>query len=133
MYTYQDFLVEKEKTQESLIEWVRQAINYHVSSKEYKEAETAEEYFKRRNVTIMEFQKLLYTVSGNVIPDNYSANFKLRSNFFNYFITQMNQYLLSNGVTWENDSTGDKLGEDFDRMVLTAGRYALTHRVSFAL
>ena len=131
MYTYQDYLVEKEKTQESLIEWVRQAINYHVSSKEYKEAETAEEYFKRRNVTILEFQKLLYTVSGKAIPDNYSANFKLRSNFFNYFITQMNQYLLSNGVTWENESTGDKLGEDFDRMVLTAGRYALTHRVSF--
>ena len=131
MYTYQDFLVEREKTQESMIEWVRQAINDHVSSKEYKAASIAEEYFKRRNVTIMEFQKLLYTVSGKAIPDNYSANYKLRSNFFNYFVTQMNQYLLSNGVSWENDATGERLGEDFDRMVMTAGRYALTHRVSF--
>lgn len=131
MYTYQDFLVEKEKTQEILIDWIRQAINFHVSSKAYKEALVAEEYFKRKNVTIMDFQKLLYTVTGKAIPDNYSANFKLRSNFFNYFITQMNQYLLSNGVSWGDDSTADKLGDDFDRMVMTAGRYALTHSVSF--
>lgn len=129
MYTYQDFLKEKDKT--SFIEWVRQAINYHVSTKEYKEAKIAEEYYKRNNVTIVEFQKLLYTVSGKAIPDNYSANFKLRSNFFNYFITQMNQYLLSNGVSWGNDDTAGKLGDDFDRNVMKAGRYALTHAVSF--
>lgn len=131
MYTYQDFLVEKEKPQEMLIEWVRQAINYHTSTREYKDAKIAEEYYKRHNVTIMEFQKLLYTVTGKAIPDNYSANFKLRSNFFNYFITQMNQYLLSNGVSWGEDTTADRLGDDFDRMVMTAGRYALTHSVSF--
>lgn len=131
MYTYQDFLIEKGKTQESLIEWVRQAINYHTSTRAYKDAQIAEDYYKRHNVTIMEFQKLLYTVTGKAIPDNYSANFKLRSNFFNYFITQMNQYLLSNGVSWENDETGKKLGDDFDREVMKAGRYALTHAVSF--
>lgn len=131
MFTYQDFLTEKEKTQESLIEWVRQAINHHVNSNEYREAKIAEEYYKRNNVTIKEFQKLLYTVSGKAIPDNYSANFKLRSNFFNYFITQMNQFLLSNGVTWANESTAERLGADFDREVMTVGRYALTHRVGF--
>lgn len=131
MYTYQDFLVEKEKPQEVLIEWVRQAINYHVSSQDYKDASIAEQYYKRYNVTIIEFQKLLYTVTGKAIPDNCSANYKLRSNFFNYFITQMNQYLLSNGVSWGDNSTADKLGEDFDREVMTVGRYALTHKVGF--
>ena len=131
MYTYQDFLVEREKRDEEFYSWIRQAINDHVSSKEYKQAEVAEEYYKRHNVTIMEFQKLLYTVTGKAIPDNYSANFKLRSNFFNYFITQMNQFLLSNGVTWGNEGTAEKLGDDFDRQLMTAGRYALTHKVSF--
>lgn len=131
MYTYQDFLVEREKRDEEFYSWIRQAINAHVSSKEYKQAEIAEEYYKRCNVTIMEFQKLLYTVTGKAIPDNYSANFKLRSNFFNYFVTQMNQFLLSNGVTWGNEGTAEKLGEDFDRQLMTAGRYALTHKVSF--
>lgn len=131
MVTYQDFLQEKEKGERNVIEWVRATINKHVSSKEYKEAFIAEEYYKRRNVTIMEFQKLLYTVSGKAIPDNFSANFKLRSNKFGYFITQLNQYLLSNGVTWENEDTGDKLGKKFDRQVKTGGRYALTHGVSF--
>ena len=131
MYTYQDFLVEREKRDEELYSWIRQAINAHVSSKEYKQAEIAEEYYKRCNVTIVEFQKLLYTVTGKAIPDNYSANFKLRSNFFNYFVTQMNQFLLSNGVTWGNEGTAEKLGDDFDRQLMTAGRYALTHKVSF--
>lgn len=131
MVTYQDFLEAKEKDERHLIDWVRDTINKHVSTKKYKDAEIAEQYYKRKNVTIMEFQKLLYTVSGKVIPDNYSANFKLRSNKFNYFVTQMNQYLLSNGVTWENEDTADKVGKKFDRMVKTAGRYALTHGVSF--
>lgn len=131
MVTYQDFLEVKEKDDRHLIDWVRDTINKHVSTKKYKDALTAEEYFKRHNVTIMEFQKLLYTVSGKAIPDNYSANFKLRSNMFGYFVTQLNQYLLSNGVTWNNDDTADKLGKTFDRIVKTAGRYALTHGVSF--
>ena len=74
--------------------FVRSIISAHESSPEYRFAKTAEAYYRRRNETIMNFQKLLYTVTGKKIPDNYSTNYKLRSNWFNYFTAQLNQYLL---------------------------------------
>lgn len=128
MYTYQDLLEVEEKDK---IEFLRRAIVDYCSSKDYVDAEIAENYYKRRNVTIMDFQKLLYTVTGKVIPDNYSANFKLRSNWFPYFVIQLNQYLLSNGVTWKDNSTKDKVGKDFDKQLKKAGRNALVHNVSY--
>lgn len=79
----------------------------------------------------MNYQKLLYTVSGKAVPDNYSANYKLCSNFFDRFITQENQYLLGNGVTLENDANKKKLGKKFDQKLQKAGRDALVEGVSF--
>lgn len=128
MYTYQDLLKVDEKDKQ---EFVRSIIFAHVSDKDYKFAKTAEAYYKRKNQTIMNFQKLLYTVTGKRVPDNYSTSYKLRSNWFNYFIVQLNQYLLSNGVTWQEDSTDKKLGKDFDSTLKKLSRNALVHKVSF--
>lgn len=128
MYTFQDFLRTPDNEK---MNFVRSIISAHESSGEYKFAQTAEEYYKRRNVTIMNFQKLLYTVTGKQIPDKYSANYKLRSNWFNYFTVQLNQYLLSNGITWKDGGTKDSLGKKFDTQVKKLSRYALVHGVSF--
>lgn len=97
----------------------------------YQIAVDAEEYDRQRNVTIMRYQKLLYTMSGQAVPDNFTANYKLTSNFFNRFITQENQYLLGNGVTLENDANKAKLGKDFDQKLQKAGRNALVQGVTF--
>jgi len=129
MVTYNDMLEAIEQNQ--LKEFVKATINKHKSSDEYQTALIADEYNRRLNRTILEYQKLLYKVTGEVVPDNYSANYKLRSNFFNRFITQLNQYLLGNGVTWNNEDTSDRLGEDFDNAIEDAGEKALVHRVSF--
>lgn len=128
MYTYQDL---QQVNEGELIGFLHGAITAYCGEKEYVDAEIAEEYYKRRNVTIMEFQKLLYTITGKAIPDNYSANFKLRSNWFYYFVTQLNQYLLGNGVTFKDDGTKEKLGKDFDKMLKKAGKYAQVHNVSY--
>jgi len=128
LYTYQDFLKVSEKER---MNFVRSIISAHESSREYKFAQTAEAYYKRRNETIMNYQKLLYTVTGKQIPDRFSANYKLRSNWFNYFTSQLNQYLLSNGITWKEDHTKDALGDKFDIQVKKLSRYALVHGVSF--
>lgn len=82
-------------------------------------------------MTILQYQKVLYTLSGQKVPDNFSANYKLCSNFFNRFVTQENQYLLGNGVTLENDANKAKLGRDFDQRVQEAGRNALVQGVGF--
>lgn len=97
----------------------------------YRTAFDAEEYDRQRNVTILSYQKLLYTLAGKAVPDNYSANYKIASNFFNRFVTQENQYLLGNGVTLKDKSSKEKLGRNFDQILQRAGRNALVQGVCF--
>lgn len=113
--------------------FIRAAIDEHKSSAEYRIAFDAEEYDRQRNVTICRYQKFLYTLSGQAVPDNYSANYKLASNFFNRFVTQENQYLLGNGVTLEDSKHKEALGQDFDNKLQNMGRNALVQGVSFGL
>ena len=86
MYTYQDLLKVPDREQERM-DFVRNVISRHKASKEYQKAADADSYDKGQNVTIMQYQKLLYTVTGKAVPDNYSANYKLRSKFFNRFVS----------------------------------------------
>ena len=130
MKTYQDFL-KKSGSEQDKQEFILEAINEHKQSGMYNLAADAEEYAHQRNSTIMNYQKLLYTVSGKAVPDNYSANYKLCSNFFDRFVTQENQYLLGNGITLENDENKKKLGKKFDQQLQKAGRDALVEGVSF--
>lgn len=130
MKTYQDYLAIPQDT-DKIIDFIRAAINDHKASRLYKEAVDAYEYQAHRNKTITEFKKLLYTVTGEVVPDNFSANWKMASNFFAEFNDQEVQYLLGNGVTWEDEETEKKLGEDFDTRLQDLAEDALVGAVSF--
>ena len=79
----------------------------------------------------MQYQKMLYTISGNAVPDNWGANYKIPSSFFKRFVTQQNQYLLGNGVSWGNPETGEKLGKMFDTSLQQIGKKALIGGVAF--
>lgn len=132
--TYQDFLDVKDKGDRERMAFAQSVINDHKNSDLYREAYIADQYNRHRNVTITEYQKLLYTVTGKAIPDNISANFKMACRHFHRFILQENQFLLGNGVTWEDDSTKDKLGTDrvpFNNQLQEAGLKALWGSVSF--
>ena len=131
MKTYQDFLEVAEKSDQERMEFVLSAINNHKDSDLYKQAVIAKEYDAHRNVTIANFQKLLYTLNGKVIPDNYSPNYKLRSNFFANFVTQETQYLLGNGVTLKKEENKAKLGAGFDTRLQDAAHDALVGGVSY--
>lgn len=131
MITYDDFLKVNRESELEVMEFVRQAIAKHMNTDLYQTAVIADEYDRHINTTIVQYQKLLYTITGKAVPDNYSANFKIASRFFNRFITQENQYLLGNGVSWQYEDTADKLGEDFDYKLQRAGWEALTGGVSF--
>lgn len=132
MKTYQDLQKAQAKGEKELFSFILGAINEHKSSDMYKTAEEADKYMRQLNPPIMNFQKLLYKVTGEAVPDNYSANHKCASNFFQRFVIQENQYLLGNGVTFENEQTKEKLGgADFDRVLQFAGEAALVGGVSF--
>ena len=130
MYTYNDLLEIGEQEQERM-DFVRQVIIQHKASDLYRTAEIADEYDRQQNRTIMEYRNLLYTMTGEAVPDNFSANHKMASGFFNRFVTQQNQFLLGNGVTWQEKSTEERLGKDFDIRVQEAGKSALVGGVSF--
>ena len=131
MKTYQDLLNVPQGDAERM-KFVRTVIEDHRNSELYKTAEIADDYCRRMNRTIREYQKLLYTISGQAVPDNYSANYKIASNFFDRFITQENQTLLANGVTFGSEETKKKLGSDFDNRISQIGKYALAASVCFA-
>lgn len=133
MYTYQDLLAigDDEKRRK---DFVQALINDHKNSPDYKIAEEAYEYYCHRNVTIREYQKLLYTVTGQAIPDNYSANYKMACRHFHRFLVQEVQYLLGNGVSWTDTATEDKLGtrrKSFDSQLKKLAKASLWGKVAF--
>lgn len=128
--TYQD-LLEVGEREEQRMEFVLSLIRSRNEDPMYRTAKVADEYDRHKNVTINQYQKILYTVTGKAIPDNYSANYKLASRFFNRFVLQLTQFLLGNGVTWEMEGTKKKLGKDFDTRLQQLGKDALVHAVSF--
>ena len=132
MLTFQDYQLVRDDDDNAKMEFVRALIDEHKTSELYKMAEIADDYDRHKNRTIIEYQKLLYDVTGNTVPDNWSANFKMASKFFNRFVTQENQYLLGNGVTWEKDETKEKLGgDDSDTQIQKLGKKALVGGVAF--
>lgn len=131
MKTYQDFLEVAEKSDRDRMEFVLAAINDLKNSDLYQQAKIAREYDEHRNVTIITVQKLLYTLSGKAIPDNYSANYKLRSAFFPIFMRQETQYLLSNGVILKNAKNKKRLGKKFDNQIQDLARSALVGGVAY--
>ena len=131
MYTYQDLILIPEDNVKARMDFVRSVINQHKTSPLYRTAVTGCQYNAKRNTSIMEYQKTLTTVDGRIIPDKWSPNHKTTRNFFAYFTTQQNQYLLGNGVIWNESSTGEKLGADFDTQLQKAGKMALVQGESF--
>lgn len=133
MKTYQD-LLEVVDNETLLKQFIISAINDHKGSDSYKWAKIGDEYDRQQNTTIMRYRKLLYTMSGVAVPDNFSADHKLPSNFYNRFNVQENQYLLGNGVNFNNDDTSDRLGtkkKAFDTMMQKLGKLALTQGEAF--
>ena len=130
MITYQDYCKAKATGGAAAEKLLLEAVSEHKSSEIYQTAVDAIAYDKRRNKTIGSYQKLLYTLSGTAVPDNFTANHKISSGFFPFFITQENQYLLGNGVTLDPQEK-QKLGKNFDTRLQQLGRDALVCGVAF--
>lgn len=130
MRTYQNLSAIKEN-EDSRKLFVFDVIDEHKKSAAYKTAAIAEKYYAKKNVTIMAFQKMLYNMHGQQVPDMWSANYKLRTHFFRRFVTQQVQYVLSNGVTFQKKDTKDKLGKKFDTQIQKAAKKAMVDHVSF--
>ena len=130
MITYQDWLKVKQ-TDKDIAEFVRRVVRDHKTSILYRTAKVADDYDRSRNTTIMQYQKMVTLVTGQQVPDKYSAQHRSTCNFFNVFTTQLNQYLLGNGCLFKKDQS-PKLGTDFDMKLQKLGKSALCSGVAFA-
>lgn len=130
MLTYQDYLTAKE--QNDIAAFMERAISEHKSSAAYRVAVDAEAYMRQQNTTIMAVRRLLYDAMGKAHVDTFSANYKVPSNFFKINITQLNQHLTANGVSFDEPSTKERLGgSSFDTQLSKLSRLALIEGMSF--
>lgn len=130
MVTYQDLLAVGED-EKARMDFIRLAINDHMGSDAYKLAVDAEKYYEGENPTINNYEKILYDLQGKAHADMYTANHKIASKFFGLVVDQECSYLLGNGVTFEQENTKDRLGDNFDQDMMEAGTNALVGGVSF--
>ena len=65
MKTYEDFL----DNYGDIPRFILEAINDYKSSQEYANAIVGYDYYCRKNTTIRNFQKFLYEVTGEAVPD----------------------------------------------------------------
>ena len=131
IYTYND-LTDIGQNEQQRMEFVLSAIREHKGSDLYKTAYDAELYYKHQNPTIMRYQKFVYNMYGQKVPDIWSPNNKIASNWYNYFTTQAVSYLLGNGVSFgKKEATKKKLGKDFDKKVQDIATHAKNGGVAF--
>lgn len=130
MKTFQDLQAVGQE-EKARMDFVLQAINEHKSSTMYQIAVDADMYYRHLNPTIMRAQKFVYDLMGRAHVDEWSANNKIPSRYYFYFITQGVQFLLGNGISFTDDKTKERLGKNFDSIVQKAATDALNGGVSF--
>ena len=130
MKSYQDLIAASEN-EAAKMAFVFAAITEHKGTTPYIIALDAEQYYKGLNPRITKYEKIIYDMRGDAHVDKWTPNHKIASNFFNFAITQENQYLLGNGATFTKDDTKAKLGNDFDTQLQDLGKKALVGGVAF--
>ena len=130
MKSYQDLIAASEN-EAAKMAFVFAAITEHKGTTPYIIALDAEQYYKGLNPRITKYEKIIYDMRGDAHVDKWTPNHKIASNFFNFAITQENQYLLGNGATFTKDDTKAKLGNDFDTRLQDLGKKALVGGVAF--
>ena len=117
-----------------------QIITGYKASKDFHDALTANVYFRGENAevaakTILKARAVQYKDDKGRIRKGTQmkdiAGNRIASSFLFRFITQQNQYLLSNGVILKDKAIKDALGSDFDKELERLGEKALIHGVSW--
>lgn len=130
MKTYQDLLAVGENDRLRM-DFIKECISKFENSPEYRFAQDAQLYYRGENPTIARAQKLVYDMLGLAHIDTVTPNHKIYSKYFFSAVTEGTQYLLGNGVSFDNDSTKEKLGSDFDTKMQQLADDAQVYGVSW--
>ena len=126
MKTYQD--LQEAIAKGTVGEFLRDAVRDHMGSKAYKNAVVGMAYYNKRNLTIEQLEKTIFTLSGNKTRDIWSSDYRLKTLMFRRLVTQEAGYILANGVTMDGK---EKLGRDIDNKLQQAAKLALAQGVAY--
>lgn len=126
MYTYQDFLLTNNK--ENFIE---ECINYFRTSNQYLMALESRKYYAGENTSILKRLQWFYNSMGIKENDKFKANNQVPNEFYRKIIMQQKSYLLSNGVSMEDD-VKELLSKKLDLKLQKLGSDSLLDGVSYA-
>ncbi len=113
MYTYQD-LLECGDDETAKADFVMAVIRNHETTERFKTGKRAGLFYKQHDPELEEYVKKVYDMMGNAYDDTTSPNHKLVSNFYYVFTDQAVQYLLGNGISFDDPEIKKTLGNDFD-------------------
>lgn len=132
MLTYEDF--EKLGGDESKIaDFIRSKIDEQEQNERYMEGVTAGEFYRGGDPAMQKYEKIIYDVMGAPRKEIFSANNKLTANFYNLFITQEVSYLLGNGISFDDETIKERLGNGFDYDLQDLLTWAANDSESYAL
>lgn len=130
MDTYQDLLavgeneIDRAKACDSIV-------NRFMASKEYAVAKAADSYYRRHNLTMEKYVRVLHKLSGEAVEDIFSSNHKLTTGFFRRLVIQIVSFILDNGVIFNDDETIDMLGRGFVKKIKEAAKIAMVQGKAF--
>lgn len=128
MRTFQDL---EKNLNGNIGEYVYACINDYKGSQAYVDAIEGINYSSGKNSVITAYQKVLYNMTGEAFPDNYSANHKCPTNIFQRLARQEASFLLSNGIQFDNDRTKAVLGAKIDSQLQKAAKDAIIQGVVY--
>lgn len=131
-YTYQDLLAAGD-SDTAKAEFVRKVINNHETTGRFKVGHRAGQFYRRHDPELEAYQAKVYDMQGDEHPDYVSPNHKEVSNFFYVFTDQAVQYLLGNGISFDDSNIKKDLGFDFDYKLMDMLTYAACDGESYGL
>lgn len=121
--TYQD-LMKCGLNEDRRIQFIYNAIADHKNSYEYRIGHKAGMFYRHHDPNIESYQKIVYDIQGIGHVDEISANHKIMSNFFSLIINQATEYLLANGISFDNPDIKQQLSNNFDHRIKKIAKYA---------
>lgn len=131
MLTYNDFL--ECKTEQERTDFILQAISEHESSPEYRLGVDAGKFYRGIDPDMEAMKKIYYDFAGIAHDDTFSPNHKLMANFHYIFTVQMVNYLLGNGIIFDNPEINKRLGNDFSLKVKKILTWAANDGIAYGL
>lgn len=117
MHTFQDLQEIGESEQDKMM-FALECVTDFCGSYEYRRGVDAKSYYEGENPFLKRYEHIIYDMRGEAHLDEVSPNHKIYSRYVFSAITEGTQYLLANGISFDNQDTKEKLGGDGFDIVL---------------